>query len=111
MWENTERIVAFPLQQRLHKRASMFRFTWIANLVNSAKIHKDTVFSFSTPGRLGIDDNTARLEKVSFSNLSVISASFSKNLSKWHRVTGDSRDSNSKNSLPIKVPASIAIES
>jgi len=81
MWENTERIVAFPLQQRLHGRASIFRSTYIANLVNSAKIRKNTVLRFSTPGRLGIGDNKAKLEKVSYTNLSVISASFS-NLSK-----------------------------
>jgi hypothetical protein len=88
MYENIERTVVFPLQQRLHERASMFRSTYMANLVNSAKIRKDTVLRFSTPGRLGIDDNTAKLENVSYTNLSVISASFSNNLSKWHRVTG-----------------------
>jgi hypothetical protein len=82
MWENTERTVASPLQQRLHERVSMFRSTYIANLVNSDKIHKDTVFIFSTPGRLVIGDNTAKLENVSYTNLSVISASFSNNLSK-----------------------------
>jgi hypothetical protein len=82
MWENTETVVAFPLQQRLHERASMFRSTYIANLVNFAKICKDTVLRFSTPGRLGIGDNKAKLEKVSYTNLSVTSASFSNNLSK-----------------------------
>jgi len=80
MWENTERTVAFPLQKRLHERALMLRSTYIANLVNSAKIHKDRVFRFSTPGRLGIGDNKAKLEKVSHTNLSVISAQFSNNL-------------------------------
>jgi hypothetical protein len=82
MWENTERTVAFPLPQRLHERASMFRSTYIANLVNSAKIRKDAALRFSTPCRIGIGDNKAKLEKVSYNNLSVISASFSNNLSK-----------------------------
>jgi hypothetical protein len=82
MWENTESTVASPLQQRLHERASMFRSTYIANLVKSAKLRKNAALRFSTPGRLGIGDNKSKLEKVSYSNLLVISASFSNNLSK-----------------------------
>jgi NADH/NAD ratio-sensing transcriptional regulator Rex len=74
MWENAESTVVFPIQKRLHERASMFRSTYIANLVNSAKIRKDRVLRFSTSGRLGIGNNTAKLQKVSHTNLSVISA-------------------------------------
>jgi len=81
MWENTDHIVAFPLQQRLHGRASKFRSTYIANLLNSAKILQDTVLRFSTLSRLGIGDVKAKLEKVSYTSSLVISASFS-NLSK-----------------------------
>ena len=81
MLENTDSTAAFPLHQRLHGRASMFRSTYIASLVNTAKIRKDAVLRFSTPDRLGIGDNKAKLEKVSYTNLSVISESLSNNLS------------------------------
>jgi hypothetical protein len=109
MWENTECIVVFPLQQRLRERASIFRYTYIANLVNSAKIRKDAVLRFGI-GSTGYWWQQSQAREVSYTDVSVISASFANNFCDIVSPA-DNRDSNTNNSLPIRIPASIAVES